>query len=72
MYLCRLAYGYSSTSFILWHFETPQIREEASVEHERQKILMWFDKKVFTEDEKRAIYKMFQAPVSVVSPPTKD
>ena len=29
MYLCRLAYGYSSTSFILWHFEFGKSRLES-------------------------------------------
>lgn len=43
-----------------WYFETEEILQEAKKEREKQIINSWFEKRKFTNEEKRIIYLKFK------------
>ena len=47
-------------SFGTWELVTPKILREYEEEMEHQKMLNWFDKKKFSIEEKKLIYKHFE------------
>lgn len=43
-----------------WYFETEEILLEAEKEIEKQNVNYWFDKRKFTNEEKRIVYLKFK------------
>lgn len=54
--------GYSTVGdrWDKWHIETDEILQEAKAEREKQIINSWFEKRNFTNDEKRIVYLKFK------------
>ena len=44
-----------------WQYETPELREDARIENNRQKKNRWFSNRKFTEAEQHAIYDLFES-----------
>lgn len=47
-------------SYDTWELVTPKILREYEEEMEHQTMLNWFDKKKFSNEEKKLIYKYFE------------
>ena len=54
-----------------WSIQTPEVLEEVRLERERKTIVMWFDSRKFTEDEKRIVYAKFKELGLLDSPDVK-
>jgi len=55
-----ISYPVYGDTWTRWHFETPEILEEAKKERDRQAVIRWFDSRKFSEEEKRIIYNTFK------------